>query len=119
MLFAYRRLQHAIIAKAIEHNVPIILVNPKNTSKTCPRCESRLTYIHRLAFCGNCGFASDRDTVGAMNIWLRATKAYAGLPGSTQSAPAMKNETRQSRGTKNEGMKKTNRPKPKSYGFGN
>ncbi|WP_054848951.1 RNA-guided endonuclease TnpB family protein [Vulcanisaeta sp. JCM 14467] len=99
-LFAYRKLQHAIIAKAIEHNVPVIIVDPRNTSTTCPRCGSRLTYIHRLAFCRNCGFIGDRDVVGAMNIWLRAVQACAGLPGSTQSASPMNNETRQSRGTK-------------------
>ena len=107
-LFAYRRLQHAIIAKAIEYGVPVIIVDPRGTSTTCPRCGSKLTYVRRLAFCGNCGFTADRDVAGAMNIWLRALQACAGLPGSTQSAPAMKNETRQSRGTKNEGMKKSN-----------
>ena len=97
-LFAYRKLQHAIIAKAIERNVPIVIVDPRNTSTTCPRCGSKLTYIHRLAICSKCGFLADRDTVGAMNIWQRAVQACAGLPGLTQSAPAMKDETRQSRG---------------------
>ncbi|WP_252900620.1 RNA-guided endonuclease TnpB family protein [Vulcanisaeta sp. JCM 14467] len=111
-LFAYRRLRHAVIAKAIEHNVPVIIVDPRNTSTTCPRCGSRLTYIHRLAFCRNCGFIGDRDVVGAMNIWLRAVQACAGLPGSTQSASPMNNETRERGGKQNEEMKKTNRPKP-------
>ena len=99
-LFAYRRLQYAVITKAIEYNVPIIIIDPRGTSKTCPRCGSRLNYIHRLAICGNCGFIGDRDVVGAMNTWLRAVQACVPPPGSTANALAMNNETRESGGTK-------------------
>jgi putative transposase len=105
-IFAYRRLQHSIISKAIEYGVPIIVVNPRSTSSTCPRCGEKLTYIHRLATCGMCGFKADRDSIGAVNIWLRALHAYAGVPGSPPRAPAVKGEARRSRGTKHEGMKK-------------
>jgi putative transposase len=105
-MFAYRRLQHSIISKAIEYGVPIIIVDPRSTSSTCPRCGEKLVYIHRLAVCRRCGFKADRDSVGAMNIWLRALQAYAGVPGSPPRASAMKSETRQSRGTEREGMKK-------------
>jgi transposase, IS605 OrfB family, central region len=93
-MFAYRKLQHAIIAKAIEYGVPVIIMNPKNTSRTCPICGHKLTYIHRLAICEKCGFIADRDTVGAMNIWLRALQAYAGIRGLSLSAPPMKDENR-------------------------
>ena len=104
-MFAYRRLQHAIVAKAIEYGVPVIIVNPKGTSSKCPICGHKLTYIHRLAICEKCGFIADRDVVGAMNIWLRALQAHAGVPWSPPSAPPMNNETR-GRGRKtNEGMK--------------
>jgi IS605 OrfB family transposase len=106
-MFAYRRLKHSIISKTLEYGVPVIIVDPRNTSSTCPRCGERLLYIHRLAICGGCGFKADRDTVGAMNIWFRALQAYAGVPGSPPRASAMKDETRQSGGTKHEGMKKT------------
>ncbi len=75
--FAYRKLQLAIITKAIEYNVPILFVNPKGTSSTCPRCGNRLSYNHRLAICRKCGFMTDRDTVGAMNIYLKALKYLA------------------------------------------
>jgi putative transposase len=106
-MFAYRRLQHSIISKAIEYEVPVVIVDPRNTSSICPRCSEKLVYIHRLATCRRCGFKADRDSVGAVNIWLRALQAYAGEPGSPPRAPAMKNETRQSRGITREGMKKT------------
>jgi len=61
-----------MISKAIEYGVPIAIVDPGNTSSTCPRCSEKLTYIHRLAVCKKCGFKGDRDSVGTMNIWLRA-----------------------------------------------
>lgn len=86
-LFAYRKLQFAVIAKAIENNVPIIVVDPRNTSSTCPKCGAKLAYVNRLAVCRSCRFKRDRDIVGAMNIWLRALQAYAGMPGSSLSAP--------------------------------
>jgi IS605 OrfB family transposase len=104
-MFAYRRLQYSIISKAIEHEVPVVVVDPRNTSSTCPRCGEKLIYIHRLAICKKCGFKADRDSIGAMNIWFRALHAYAGAPGSLLRAPAVKDETRQSGGTKHEGMK--------------
>jgi len=89
-MFAYRRLQHSIISKALECGVPVIVVDPRDTSRTCPRC----------------GFARDRDSIGAVNIWLRALYAYVGVPESLPRAPAVKDEARQSGGTNNEGMKK-------------
>jgi putative transposase len=86
--------------------VPIVIVDPKSTSSTCPRCGDRLLYIHRLAVCKKCDFKADRDSVGAMNIWLRALQAYAGAPGSPPRAPAVKGEARRSGGTIDEGVKK-------------
>ena len=105
--FAYHKLQQAIITKAIEYGVPVVLVNPRNTSTTCPRCGSRLNYIHRLATCGNCGFMADRDVVGAMNIHLRAIQAIAPRSGSWGTHP-MTDETRPKGGPTNEPMTTTN-----------
>jgi len=105
-MFAYRKLQESIISKAIEFNVPIMFVNPKKTSSTCPRCRSKIKYVGRLGICRRCKFRTDRDVIGAMNIWLKVLKAYAGVPGSPLRASAVKDEARRSGGTKNEGMKK-------------
>jgi len=103
--FAYRKLQEAIISKAVEYNVPIVFVDPRNTSSTCPRCGSKIKYVGRLGLCSRCGFTADRDRIGAVNIWMRVLEACAGVPGSPLRAPAVKDETRQSRGTRDEGMK--------------
>jgi len=105
-MFAYRKLQEAIMSKAVEYNVPVILVDPRNTSSVCPRCRSKIRYIGRLGICPSCGFKADRDRIGAMNIWLRVLEGYAGECGSPLSAPAVKGETRRSGGTGDEGMKK-------------
>lgn len=43
-MFACRRLPASIMNKAIEYNVPVVLVNPMGTSTTCPRCGARLNY---------------------------------------------------------------------------
>jgi len=84
--FAYRRLVKAIICKALEWNVPIIIVNPRGTSTTCPKCRSKLNYTHRLAICRKCGYKRERDIVGAINTWIRAinraVKAYTRMRGS-------------------------------------
>jgi len=105
-MFTYGKLRESVISKAVEHNVPVVLVDPRNTSSVCPRCKSEIRYIGRLGVCRRCGFVADRDRVGAMNIWIRAVEAYAGERGSPLSAPAVKDETRRSGGTKDEGMKK-------------
>ena len=102
--FAYRKLQLAIMTKAIEYNVPIMFVDPRSTSTTCPRCGARLTYNCRLAICRGCGFIADRDKVGAINIYLRASKRMWVVYGYHPNAPAMKDETRQSGRAKNEPM---------------
>jgi putative transposase len=70
-MFAYRKLQHSIMSKALERGVPVVLVEPEHTSSLCPKCGSELKYVDRMAIC-KCGFKGDRDRVGAMNIWLRA-----------------------------------------------
>ena len=80
--FAYRKLELAIISKAREYNVPIIFIDPRNTSTMCPRCGSKLSHNYRLAICRKCGLMADRDTVGAMNIYLKALNHIAPRHGS-------------------------------------
>ncbi len=70
--FAYRKLLEVIETKCVELNVPLIYVKPKDTSSICPKCNSELYYMHRLAYCMKCGFIADRDVIGAMNIYRHA-----------------------------------------------
>jgi putative transposase len=117
-MFAYRKLQHSIVSKALEHNVPVMLVEPKHTSSLCPECGRKLKYVDRLAIC-RCGFKGDRDRVGAMNIWLKALSwmasqfvsqvASAGARGSLPRAPPVNDEARGRRRTRDEGMRYVHR----------
>ncbi len=100
----FAKLQLAIVTKAIEYNIPVIYVNPRGTSTLCPKCGAKLSYTHRLAICGNCGFIADRDTVGTMNVHLRGLRGMWGSLGSPLNAPAMNDETRGSGRTKDEPM---------------
>ena len=91
--FAYRKLQYVILTKTVEYNVPVVFVDPRNTSTTCPRCGAKLDYNHRLAICRNCGFIADRDVIGAVNIYLKALKHLAPRLGSWGTR-SMTDETR-------------------------
>jgi len=97
--FAYRKLLQALEAKAVEYNIPIVYVDPKNTSRTCPICGTPLNFQHRLAICPKCRFTADRDTVGAMNIYKRAFKILAPSAGSGGTTP-MTDEARARGGQK-------------------
>jgi transposase len=71
------------VSKALEHNVPVILVGPEHTSSLCTECGRKLKYVDRLAIC-ECGFKGDRDRVGAMNIWLKALSWMRGTLDTVQ-----------------------------------
>ena len=96
--FAYRKLQLAIMTKAIEYNVLVMFVSPKSTSSVCPRCRAKPVYNHRLAICPRCGLISDRDTIGAMNIYLKAIKYLTPRLGSWGTR-SMTDETRPKSGS--------------------
>ena len=95
----YRTLQKAIVTKAIEYNVPIYFIDPRGTSKLCYRCGSELVFHARLVVCPRCGFIVDRDKNTSMNIYKRMWESLGSLP----KAPAVKDETRRSRGRKMRG----------------
>ncbi|MEM0172865.1 MAG: transposase [Thermoproteota archaeon] len=75
---AIRGIQKRIVEKALEHGVKVEFVNPKNTSRTCPKCGSSLNSVTsnaqrkgwqpRILKCKKCGFTHDRDVIGAWNI---------------------------------------------------
>jgi len=95
----YRTLQNAIITKAIEYNVPVIFIDPRGTSKLCYRCSTELVFYGRLGICPKCRFIADRDKNASMNIYKRMWESL----GSLLKAPAVKDETRRSRGRRMRG----------------
>ncbi|RKQ84244.1 RNA-guided endonuclease TnpB family protein [Brockia lithotrophica] len=68
--WSFYRLQQFIAYKARLSGIRVEWVNPKDTSRTCPRCghcasENRSGIQFR---CRNCGFEAHADVVGAWNI---------------------------------------------------
>ncbi|MFL5806568.1 MAG: zinc ribbon domain-containing protein, partial [Roseiflexaceae bacterium] len=69
------QLQAYIVYKAALAGVPVHLVDPRNTSRTCPACghidkASRKTQASFV--CTSCGFAGPADVIAAGNIASRA-----------------------------------------------
>lgn len=74
--WAFFQLRRFITYKAKIAGVLVKLVDPKYTSQTCPRCNflSKSNRQSQSSFvCQVCGFASNADLVGAINIARRAT----------------------------------------------
>ncbi|MEM3060965.1 MAG: transposase [Candidatus Bathyarchaeia archaeon] len=72
--WSFRQLRQFIEYKAKLAGVPIRLVDPKNTSCTCPNCGfvSRLNRRGERFHCGNCGYVGFADHIAALNIRGRA-----------------------------------------------
>jgi len=58
---------------AEKYGVPIIEVDPKYTSQTCPVCDFRpmTRSAGRVMACPRCGFSHDRDAIACMNLLRR------------------------------------------------
>jgi len=73
--WAFYQLRQFIAYKAKLAGVPVVFVNPRNTSRTCPQCglidkRNRPDQAHFR--CIGCGFAGPADTIAAGNIARRA-----------------------------------------------
>jgi len=73
LILSYRRLEQWIDWQCEKNGVPLIVVEPRGTSTTCPMCSSKLIENgYRRLRCSRCGFEADRDTVAVLNIEKRA-----------------------------------------------
>jgi IS605 OrfB family transposase len=88
-ILSYRRLEQWIDWQCEKNGVPIIVVEPRGTSTTCPKCSSKLIEnSYRRLRCPRCGFEADRDTVAVMNIEKIAISKMGG-PLTAPTAPQM------------------------------
>ena len=74
--WSFKQLAGFIEYKAALAGVPVFYVNPKNTSKTCPRCGNISRYSRKTQGwfeCTKCDYQSDADRVGALNIAAKAS----------------------------------------------
>jgi len=85
---SFKGVQEAIVEKAGEQGVPVIHVDPRNTSRTCPIHKSRITYSNgsRIGRCRRGGELWHRDIVSLWNLLLRARRTRLG---DGSSAPSL------------------------------
>jgi len=69
----YRRLVRKLELKLAKKGIRLEKVDPKDTSKTCPRCGEKNTPRNRQYYCKSCGLVYHRDAVGAVNLYLKAS----------------------------------------------
>jgi IS605 OrfB family transposase len=73
--WSFHDLRQKIEYKAVLAGVPVIPVDPKNTSRTCPVCgcvDKRNRSTQSTFCCIRCGFSGHADTIAAVNIGRRA-----------------------------------------------
>jgi len=72
--WSFNQLRQFIEYKAKIVGIPVIYVNPRGTSHTCPRCgvQDKKNRLTRDQFrCVGCGFAGPADYIAALNIAAR------------------------------------------------
>jgi len=70
---AFKGVQRAIEEKAREYGVPVIYVDPRNTSRVCPIHGAEIVYgRNRHGVCSRGGETWHRDAVACYNLLLRA-----------------------------------------------
>ena len=80
--WSFYQLEQFLSYKALEHGSKVIKVSPKYTSQRCPKCgrihkENRNHIMHEY-ICDACGYRSNDDRVGAMNLYLLGTMYVSG-----------------------------------------
>lgn len=73
--WGFNQLRQFISYKAELKGIPLVMVDPKNTSRTCPECgyvDKKNRKSQSDFLCIRCGFGQYADTVAAVNISRRA-----------------------------------------------
>jgi transposase len=84
-LWFRRLLQFKTEYKCKKYRIKKMTVSPYNTSRTCPKCNSKGIFVkasdnHNKGYhhfiCPKCGFQGDRDYIGALNIGKRFAETW-------------------------------------------
>jgi len=88
LLMGYSRIERWIDWQSLKHGVPRVVVDARNTSSECPKCD----YVgleeigYRRLRCPRCGFEGDRDEIGKLNVRKRALRIL-GINGGALTPP--------------------------------
>ncbi|MFG3339813.1 RNA-guided endonuclease InsQ/TnpB family protein [Glycomyces sp. NPDC048151] len=80
--WSFHQLQTYIAYKAKRAGVPVVVIDPRNTSRRCPRCghTAKANRPNQASFaCRRCGLAGPADQVAAINIRDRARMTWAAV----------------------------------------
>jgi putative transposase len=67
---------NAIMDKAREYSVPILMADPRNTSKICPIYNASIEYGEdRIGICSKGGERWHREVVALINLYFKALEA--------------------------------------------
>jgi len=72
--WSFYQLRQLIHYKAERAGIPVVLVDPRNTSRICPACgyvDQANRVSQSLFSCNQCGFSANADYVAALNIRAR------------------------------------------------
>lgn len=84
--WTFRDLVDKITYKATREGIPVVLVDPRKTSQTCPKCghATRSNRTTQASFrCVACGYTANADYTAARNIAARGPMAYEQGPTDT------------------------------------
>lgn len=81
--WAFYQFEQFLTYKAAEQQSQVLSVSPKYTSQRCPKCGvirklNRDHHIHEY-ICKNCGYHSNDDRIGAMNLYQLGTDYVSGV----------------------------------------
>ena len=80
LILSYRKISQWIGWQCEKYGVPVLVVEPKDTSTRCPICSSKMAENgYRVMKCPQCGFKADRDTIAVLNIEKKASSKYGGI----------------------------------------
>lgn len=79
--WAFYQFRQMLEYKATLHGHKVIVVDPKYTSQTCPKCghvdkKNRNKKTHTFK-CVNCSYTSNDDRIGAMNLYRKGIEAIS------------------------------------------
>jgi IS605 OrfB family transposase len=96
--WSYYDLEQKLIYKAKERGQKVIKVNPRYTSQTCPKCghieKANRNKQKHIFCCKNCGYISNDDRIGAMNLYrmgieylIESQSSISGMCGVQSTTP--------------------------------
>lgn len=103
--WAFRQLQQFLEYKALERGIAAVYVDPRNTSKSCSRCDA-IGCRNGHSFSCPCGYRNNADYNAAHNLAKRGHARLAGLSSASPKATPVDAESSDARATDAEGERK-------------